>query len=194
VVSAAHVKGRCLSALVASLAFTACRFGGPSADPNAYVSFPSDAEAEVGPTDATLEASLPLDDATTLDAPVDEAAVDDAALDGAAPDAPARTAGDCGISSAVCDPVHNTGCPSFQQCDVDPTQATTPTGVCVFNSGPTEGGACSSSVFQESCPPQSTCVSGACRALCACDSDCKVGECCSDTSGPPRFMLCQACP
>jgi hypothetical protein len=101
--------------------------------------------------------------------------------------------GGCSSTAAVCDPVHNTGCNPFQQCDVDPSQASTPTGLCLFGGG-TDAGTCLATIFTESCPAKSTCVDGGCRTLCFCNGDCPVGECCSDRSGPPGFTMCGGCP
>jgi hypothetical protein len=189
---------------VALAALAACRFGGPSGNPSAYVTYPDDAASQdaegadggqdtadgqgaTGGDDATLAAT---DGATQVAG--DGGAGDDSAGDDVANGDGASSG--CGLTIAVCNPIHNTGCNALQQCDVDTTQTTTPTGVCVFNSGADAAGPCTTSVFTESCAPQSTCVSGACRALCACDADCPAGDCCSDTSGPAGFTLCQKCP
>jgi hypothetical protein len=187
---------RCL-ALVPVAVLVACRFGGPSANPEAYVA--SDAGDDAAQQDAQ---GTPGDDATAAPgdadasvAPGDDTSPDDAAPPGEAsvPDGPVEDGG-CGATVAICDPVRNTGCNALQQCDVDMSQATTPTGICVFNSTSEGGGACVMSIVSESCAPKSTCVGGACRALCDCNSDCPAGQCCSDTSGPPGFTLCAACP
>ena len=187
---------------VAAIAFatsTACRFGGPSADPNAYVSFPSDATGTDGAEDASvseaLDGSTPIDEPDRVEAAADDAATDDATAGDGASDAPSTDGhAACASSIAVCDPIHDTGCNALQQCDVDLTQTTTPTGACVFNSAQPDGGPCTVSVLSESCPPRFTCIGNACRALCACDGDCPPTTCCSDTSGPPGFRLCQPCP
>jgi hypothetical protein len=176
---------------LALLGLVACRFGGPSADPDAYVSFPvPDAAIEdaqdFGATDATVDpasdaGSLPGSDASGTDDGGDPFLNDDG--------------GTCGSAIvATCNPVQNTGCNGLQQCDVDTSQKTTPTGICVFNSGADAGGTCLTTLFTESCAPKSTCVNGACRALCFCNTDCPTGQCCSDTTGPTGFTLCQACP
>jgi hypothetical protein len=104
--------------------------------------------------------------------------------------------GGCGRMVPICDPVHNTGCNPLQQCDVDPNQPTTPTGLCLFGPSPEAGagaGTCLASLFTESCPARSTCVAGACRAVCFCDSDCPSSQCCS-ARGPVGFNLCEPCP
>lgn len=98
--------------------------------------------------------------------------------------------------AAVCDPVKNVGCLlPLSFCDIDPTQST-PSGRCVFPTTPAPGdaGACTVAVLSESCAPLSTCVNGACRRLCYCDSDCPVGACCTDPApGPRAFKLCAPC-
>jgi hypothetical protein len=183
-------------AIALTLAPAACRFGGPSGDPSAYETFPSD-----GGQDATADAdaSAPPSDLDAAEDAGDDAGSDDGetgAGDGPV-DAPAeaRASSDaCGGTIPVCDPIHDTGCNPFQQCDVDPSQTSTPTGLCVFNGGSSDGAPCSSSVLNESCPPEFTCSSGECRPLCACDADCPIGQCCSDTTGPAGFVLCAPCP
>ncbi|HEX3771266.1 MAG TPA: hypothetical protein VHV30_10395 [Polyangiaceae bacterium] len=177
------------------VAAASCKFGGPSGNPEAYVTEPSDAS-----TDATADADAttpPSDDGPAADdtsdaqdtGPGDAA---DAGVDDALEARPANDA--CGKAVAVCDPIHNTGCNPLQQCDVDTSQATTPTGICVFNGGAADGAPCSSSVVNESCPPKSTCSAAQCRELCACDADCPAGQCCSDPTGPPGFLFCAPCP
>jgi len=172
-------------------ALSACQFGGPSTSPNQYVSFPDAADDE--------SVELPGDDVTVVapaegspGPPVADSSVDDAFENPSTPDAADPDSGGCNPTVAVCDPVHNTGCNPLQQCDVDPSQAMTPTGLCVFN-GPAEAAVCTSSLVSESCAPGMTCVSGACRSLCFCDSDCPGSQCCTDTSGPAGFLLCQSC-
>jgi hypothetical protein len=190
---------RCL-ALVPIVVLVSCRFGGPSANPDDYVAFDTGADAAldheqgsqgddaaVAPidVDASVAAS---DDASHGDAPpqgdASDASTPDAVVDGRV----------CAATVAVCDPVKNTGCNPLQQCDVDTTQTSTPTGLCVFGSSSEGGLACTMSFVSESCPPQHTCVSGACRALCVCNADCPAGQCCFDTSGPHGFTLCRPCP
>jgi hypothetical protein len=175
---------------LALLLIPACRFGGPSADPQAYVTF--DASTDAG-DDVSSGADATVD-AGDLEASGDEpTGPDDAMDDGASAEAEVEAAS-CSGTVAVCDPVHNTGCPNtLQQCDVDTSQTATPTGICVFNSGP-DSGPCSVSIFTESCPPRSTCVGSTCRALCFCDGDCPTGECCGATGAPSGFRLCGACP
>jgi hypothetical protein len=179
----------------------ACRFGGPTGNPYAYV-------AGEGGDDASLEdESMSEGDGTSVvpvqaDAPAETGG--DASLGNHTPPDDADTVtrsdgasegGPCAGTFAVCDPVHNTGCNPLQQCDVDTTQTSTPTGLCLFNSSSDAGGsACTMTLVSESCAPGHTCVSGACRALCVCDTDCPTGQCCSDTSGPEGFTLCGMCP
>jgi hypothetical protein len=188
-------------AIAGLVGLAGCRFGGPSGDPGAYVTFPEDGGVDAtspaddggstGPRDDAPTAP-PDDDATGDDGPGDDGPGGDASTG----DATASETDDghaCSGTVAVCDPVHNTGCNGLQQCDVDPSQTTTPTGLCLFAS-PAEGGPCTSTLFTESCAARSTCVGGACRELCFCDADCPTGQCCSDTSGPPGFALCAPCP
>jgi hypothetical protein len=97
--------------------------------------------------------------------------------------------------TAVCDPVHNTGCNPFQQCDVNPSDADVPTGQCVgapFGGG-SDASPCTANFLTETCSAKSTCVNGGCRALCFCDGDCPAGLCCSDPSGAPGFKVCGSC-
>jgi hypothetical protein len=175
---------------------TACRFGGPSADPHEYVSYDDgssvpdaseeashgeEASAAFNATDSSSEAAQ----SSLSDATADQ----DAANDTFPEDSIAVS--NCQPSVPVCDPVHNTGCNPLQQCDVDPTE-TTPTGLCVFGS-PSDAAVCLATAFTENCGPGSTCVGGACRSLCYCDSDCPAGQCCSGTSSPGGFLLCESC-
>ena len=179
------------------VALAACRFGGPSGNPSEYVTYPSDAESSDAQDPGSSGGGGGSDDATVVARPDatgggvpggDDASFGD---EGSFGD---DAAGGCGATIAVCDPVHDTGCNPLQQCDVDTTQKATPTGVCVFNSGVDGSASCTTSIFTESCPPHSTCVNGDCRAVCFCKADCPVGQCCSDTSGPTGFTLCQPCP
>ena len=190
---------------LALIGLAACRFGGPSADPNEYVASAVDGSSKDGQgpggDDATLTSTTDGSDEPGLapDARVLEGgpAGGDASNDGGSTlgviDGDTDAAS-CQQTGVTCNPVRNTGCNPFQQCDVDTSQTKTPTGICVFNNGSDGGTSCSSSVLAESCPPQSTCVSGGCRTLCFCGADCPVGECCSDTSGPAGFTLCRPCP
>ena len=168
---------------------SACQFGGPSGDPSHYVPSPEagdDGSVEVPSDDVTV---VPIEGSSS--APVPDSSVDDGLESGSTAD-DADIDGGCNQTVAVCDPVHDTGCNPLQQCDVNPTQTTTPTGLCVFN-GPSEAAVCTSSIVNESCAPGMACISGACRSLCFCDSDCHQGDCCTDTSGPAGFLLCQSC-
>jgi hypothetical protein len=179
-------------AIAGLVGLVACRFGGPSGDPRAYVAFPEDGGSDATSPPDDGASAAPLDDATTVSSG-DDANGEENASTGDAPTSETGDGGACSGMVAVCDPIHNTGCNGLQQCDVDPSQTTTPTGLCLFAS-PAEGGPCTSTLFTESCAPRSTCVSGACRELCFCDVDCPTGQCCSDTSGPTGFTLCQPCP
>jgi hypothetical protein len=190
------------------VALIGCRFGGPSGDPTQYVDFPDVAQdrgSSTPPGDETAVLSgdegngATGGDENTGDASMTVSSSDDGS-DGAGGEASESDAsrtvttegGACSAPVAVCDPVHNTGCNAFQQCDVDTSQTTTATGLCVFASS-AEGGPCLSTIFTESCPQGFTCVGSDCRELCFCDSDCPAGQCCSDTSGPAGFTLCRPC-
>jgi hypothetical protein len=181
----------------------ACRFGGPSADPNTYVAYPPDAsgadggttappgdDGSVQPSGADDTGSMSGDDSTSGG---DASNGDDAVAPGGDSEG-----GSCSPMVSVCDPVHNTGC-TGQQCDVNPlSSASAPTGTCIlFGTGASDAGipngsACFASPFNESCPAKSTCFNGACQELCFCDPDCPTGHCCSN-SGPPGFKVCGSC-
>jgi hypothetical protein len=187
------MKGR-TGVLLAGLA--ACRIGGPTADPDEYVAFPDAASHRKSPStppagDDGPSASPPFD-ASTND--LDGGDLDGGDLD-ATLDALNDTDAPCSsmVTVTVCDPVHNTGCNALEQCDVNPLQTSMPTGQCVFPGGGVEGGICTATFVNESCPPRSTCVDGGCRQLCFCDADCPASQCCSDTSGLPVFNLCGPC-
>ncbi len=185
-------------ALAALVGFVSCRFGGPSANPDDYVAFDAGADASMADArgsqgdDAAVAATDGAVAAGDAASPGDATPPDEAS-DASTPDGVAE-GGACSAAVAVCDPVHNTGCNPLQQCDVDTTQTSTPTGLCLFNSSTEGGGACTMSIVSESCAPKQTCVGGACKALCFCSADCPTGQCCSDTSGPQGFTLCGACP
>jgi hypothetical protein len=196
-----------ISLAVVLVGAAACRFGGPSADPNEYLAF-TDAAVDVSEddgssggsnlTDSALEAELDATfEGTAFDGAEsgDSAAADDSTADSVAihpsPDGSPEAA-TCQPTASVCDPVHNTGCNPTQRCDVNSTQTQTPTGLCVFDS-PSDAATCLATLFTESCGPGSTCVGGACRALCYCDSDCPTGQCCSGTAHAGGFVLCESC-
>jgi hypothetical protein len=166
---------------------SACRIGGPSADPYEYVAFP-----DAAMNDSSMSAAVPAGDDGSPASTGDDAGGDlDAGDLEAAPDDPDALCSST-VAVAVCDPVHNTGCNPLQQCDVNPSQTNTLTGQCIFGGG-ADGGVCTTSIFTDTCPARSTCVDGGCRQLCFCNADCAPGQCCSDRSGPPGFVLCGAC-
>ena len=188
-------------ACVALVGAAGCRFGGPSGDPAQYVTF-ADASADVSTGDdssggASTDVDLGAVPDATVDASTDVAASDDTgtATDGTAigPSPEGSTGASCTPTFAVCDPVHNTGCNPLQQCDVDPTQAQAPTGLCLFYSGSDAATCVAATAFTGTCAQGSTCVGGACRALCYCDSDCPAGQCCPGTSHAGPFRLCESC-
>jgi hypothetical protein len=175
---------------------SACRIGGPSADPKAYVTFPSDA------ADAEDATSLPTesggDDASTPPAGRDATTGPDAHLDASsAADGRSHDGGDAACMAfadgGACNPVTNSGC-VLLQCDIDTSQ-TTPAGICVaaspFPNAP--GSPCTQGSGPVSCQPQYTCYAGTCQKVCLCDGDCSGGTCCSGTAGMTGFGLCGAC-
>ncbi len=182
---------------------TACRTGGPDADPNDYIAFPPEGGVDSSADErGTIEPAghdgMDAGGGSAAPPPGDDAGPTTLVDVGSPAGNDARSSdvegGTCSPPMVmVCDPVHNTGCDTLQQCDVDPLQTATPTGACVF-AAPAEGGPCLFTYVTESCPAQFTCVDGSCKELCFCDADCPKGQCCSDTSGPAGFTLCRPCP
>jgi hypothetical protein len=189
-----------------SLAVFACRFGGPTGDPSAPVdgvgvagtggapgmdAMPDD---DVGPdVDERADAS---DGAAGAGGDVIRDGGGGAATDGHAADAPADDGG-CAppFTSAVCDPVCNTGCAVLSRCDVGDAPRT---GACIgiWISG--EGSSCVKTSTTDPCATQLSCVSGTCRRLCYRDGDCTTaGTCCNtsiDVGGAPSgFRACTPC-
>ncbi|HEX4478120.1 MAG TPA: hypothetical protein VH142_23710 [Polyangiaceae bacterium] len=155
-------------------------------DPGTGGTFPN-SDGSGGVIDSTGDASSGVSTGGVASVPSSDGSVGTAgSSEGCQPPTPA----------AVCDPVKNIGCLiPLSFCDIDPTQST-PSGRCVFPTSPAPGdaGACAVAVLSESCAPLSTCVNGACRRLCYCDSDCPVGSCCTDPApGPRAFRLCAPC-
>jgi hypothetical protein len=182
---------------------TACRIGGPSADPNTIVEFPNDAADAADARDEipmTVEAGG--DDASTdHQTPDDASSGRDATGDGgAAGDGPTGESGEAAAactppaSVPVCNPLTNTGC-FLVQCDVDTTM-TSPTGICVLAAPVlgSEGAACTQTAGSTTCQPQLTCFGGTCRKVCFCNADCTGGECCSAGIGTTGFKQCDTCP
>jgi hypothetical protein len=172
----------------------ACRFGGPSGDPSAYVPF-GDASDDRS-MQATAETQV--DEAGAIDASSDATRERDAASDAiGATDGSERVDGADGATCAppasipVCNPVQNTGC-FLLQCDVDTTQSV-PTGRCVGGGIAAIGATCTVTSGSEACAAQTTCSGSMCRRLCFCDSDCAVGDCCTDVAGTSGFHLCAPC-
>lgn len=139
---------------------------------------------DAGASDSGL---APAEDAGSAIAPTPDAA--------APPDADDNAG--CGKALKVdgCNPIANTGCAAElgMQCDVD-LLASTLSGLCVFSAPPPDGGACLNIPPTESCPPGHTCVDfSECKKLCACDSDCDAGDCCSERLGDHGFKTCSPC-
>ncbi|HEX4446456.1 MAG TPA: hypothetical protein VH044_06970 [Polyangiaceae bacterium] len=187
--------------VLGALPAQACRIGGPSGDPAAYVAFPVDASSqpESGAGDDLGDGDDGGDPSSSGGS---EASSDDGTGSVSDDSGSVGDDGDLGrdgqsctpaVAPAICDPVHNTGCPNvLQQCDIDPTQTTKATGTCVFGS-PMDAGACLMSAFTESCPVHFACIATACRQPCYCDTDCAAGQCCTDTSSAPGWSLCGSC-
>ena len=193
--------------LAFALTAVACRTGGPSGDPSAYVALPSDAgdasaaggddgrevDADLG-QDTAVEASLIVQADAPADGLVDAPSDRGVGLEG---EGSAGEGGDGGAcvppgTVPVCNPLTDTGC-TLLQCDVDTTK-TTPTGVCVLGPGLTptaENAACTQTSGSTPCQADLSCVGGVCKRFC--DSDCMGGECCSGTYGTTGFKLCGAC-
>jgi hypothetical protein len=120
-----------------------------------------------------------------------------AAADAATPDLPVFMLPDAvaadleppRVDAAVCDPVHDTGCPALLRCDVSEG---TFTGTCVGIWVSGEGEACFKGSGTDSCAPRLTCFGGTCRALCYQNADCRPGGCCNITL-PSGFQVCSAC-
>lgn len=171
----------------------ACRIGGPSADPRAYIEFPSDAGAA---EDGSLSVDSGSDDASVADATVDVTSGSDTGAEGAA-DAPGSDGGDGGAcvrpDAGACDPIANAGCIALQ-CDID-TRFTTPTGICVLASPlpNAPGTSCTQVSGSVSCQPGYTCYGGTCQKVCFCNADCSSGQCCNGSAGTTGFGLCSAC-
>jgi hypothetical protein len=175
----------------------ACRFGGPSGNPSAYIEFPDAPDDQAIPeapeagNDDALDGSGSSTDAT---AGPDTGAPEASTADGADASGDDGDATSCAVTPSVpvCNPVQNTGC-FLLQCDVDMTQST-PTGQCVGGGLAAVGSTCTPASGSEVCEAQSTCFGGVCRRLCFCDSDCTGGECCADMAGTSGFHLCAPCP
>lgn len=187
---------RCLATL--ALLVGACRFGGPSADPEAYVDV-SDAAADAPNETQAVE---PDDGDMSSDVgPIDVDSGDGMSTDHDAPeDGPNGDSGEGAAACTppatipVCNPLMNTGC-AIGQCDVDTTM-TTPTGTCVLAAlvPGNEGATCTQTAGSTPCQPELTCFGGSCRKVCFCDSDCPASGCCATGDGTTGFKLCGACP
>ncbi len=176
---------------------SACRLGGPSGDPSAYVPFgdASDDRTMRGTAEAEIDDAAETDTSTKATVGTDAMASDPPdAMDASDDHADAGDAAAClpPASVPVCNPVQNTGC-FLLQCDVD-TSKSVPTGQCVGGGLAAVGATCTVTSGSEPCQAQATCSGGTCRRLCFCDSDCSGGECCTDVAGASGFRLCAPCP
>jgi hypothetical protein len=133
-------------------------------------------------------------DASLLDVAPDHGAD---AFDGASADSAPPTACLPPFSSAICDPVCNTGCTPLLRCDITETPRT---GVCVGTllSTATEGMACTRTLATDDCVERLTCIDRICRRLCYRDTDCAMsGTCCTAPididGGPSGYRLCAPC-
>ena len=188
---------RCLVAM--ALLVGACRFGGPSANPEAYVDV-SDAAADAPDETQAVE---PDDGDTASDVgSIDVDSGDGMSTDHDAPEDGPNSDSDSGEAAAcmppatipVCNPLTNAGC-ALGQCDVD-TSMTMPTGTCVLAAlvPGDEGATCTQTAGSTPCQRQLTCFGGSCRKVCFCDPDCPASECCAAGDGTTGFKLCGACP
>jgi hypothetical protein len=140
--------------------------------------------------DATPDA-MPDEDVSSLDSRAD------GPPDGESPDNRPPTACLPPFSSAICDPVCNTGCPALFRCDITDTPRT---GVCVGTllSPVTEGMACTRTLATDDCVERLSCIDRVCRRLCYRDTDCATnGTCCTVAvevdGGPSGFRTCAPC-
>lgn len=180
-----------------SVLLASCTFGGSDEDPTNGLS-PVQVNIDGG------EPSTDGDDAdddepmTRLDASSsrpdssvrgDASAGDSGARDGGAKDG-GSTICKAPTAHVVCDPVNNTGCNPFAQCDVDP-DGMSASGRCVYWT--ISLGGCSANALNETCDPKNTCVNNTCRKLCYCDSDCPSGQKCSEAAPGPAgpVKLCK---
>jgi hypothetical protein len=145
----------------------ACQFGGPAAIPAP----PPDAAAASspqpdgpGPTDEDVAEPVDVAAEASAEVPVE---------------APAQEIGEAAacvptFTSAVCDPVCNTGCPTLSRCNIGDKPAT---GVCMGIWIGGVGSACLRTASTDPCAPRLTCVAGQCLRLCYQDRDCQGGCC-----------------
>ena len=101
------------------------------------------------------------------------------------------------FTSAVCDPVCNTGCPALFRCDITDTPRT---GVCVGTllSTANEGMACTRTALTDDCIERLSCIEAICRRLCYRDTDCTTtGTCCNAAidldGGASGYRACAPC-
>ena len=128
---------------------------------------------------------------------IDVDAHGDGDSDGASADTAPPTACLPPFSSAICDPVCNTGCPALFRCNVTDTPRT---GVCIGTllSPVTEGMACTRTALTDDCIERLTCIEGICRRLCYRDTDCMTSGMCCNTpieldGGSSGYRSCTPC-
>ena len=141
-------------------------------------------------------------DASLIDVDRDASLIDvdaggDGDSDGDSGDAAPPTGCLPSFSSAVCDPVCNTGCPALFRCDITDTPRT---GVCLGTllSPVTEGMACTRTALTDDCIERLSCVEGICRRLCYRDTDCTTSGTCCNTAidvdgGTSGYRSCAPC-
>ena len=191
------VASKVALASVALLALIGCRFGGPRAIDGGTTVGNADAPDVHAAADLLKNDASDADTATEVAAPLpppDARPVppsDDASADS---DAVAGGCGGAPFTSAVCDPVCNTGCPALSRCDVSDVPQT---GACVGIWITREGDICFSGATTDSCAVHLTCLEGKCRRLCYGASDCRAGSCCTqDVEKAGRktgFKVCAPC-
>ena len=156
--------------------------------------------ARVGTLEASADVKPPPprdDGGGTMqhDASAQDAAARDSGSDGGERDGGEGGEQCSSVTSAVCDPVTNQGCPGAlgMQCAID--YAATLTGYCIFDAppGPLMPAECLNTLVTESCPPTFTCFADHCEKICLCDAHCDPGRCCSQPVEATGFRVCGDC-
>ena len=162
-----------------------------------------DAAIDIGdegfrPTDAALDASddVPASEAGGYRDTVSVDAADWGSAEGGGPSDGATSCIPL-FSSAVCDPVCNTGCPALFRCDLTDAPRT---GVCIGSLLSTvgEGMACTRTPLTDDCIASLSCIDGSCQRLCYRDSDCVTPATCCNAdiavdAGPSGYRRCAPC-